>query len=86
MFTDAGENVVTTNSTAAVSASFTVPASALNGTTRMRVQMQYNAYASSSCATYTYGEVEDYTVNIGGSAIAGVEYFIPQNRISVFLE
>ena len=68
VFTDAGENVVTTNSTAAVSASFTVPASALNGTTRMRVQMQYNAYPSSSCATYTYGEVEDYSVVISGNA------------------
>jgi hypothetical protein len=68
VFTDAGENVATTNSTAAVSASFTVPASALNGATRMRVQMQYNAYPSSSCATYTYGEVEDYTVNITGNA------------------
>lgn len=68
VFTDAGENVVTTNSTAAVSASFTVPATALNGTTRMRVQMQYNAYPGTSCTTYTYGEVEDYTVNITGNA------------------
>lgn len=68
VFTDAGENVVTTNSTAAVSASFTVPASALNGSTRMRVQMQYNAYPSTSCATYTYGEVEDYSVVITGNA------------------
>ena len=68
VFTDAGENVATTNSTAAISASFTVPASALNGTTRMRVQMQYNAYPGTSCSTYTYGEVEDYTVNITGNA------------------
>jgi len=68
VFTDAGENVATTNSTAAVSASFTVPTTALNGSTRMRVQMQYNASPSSSCATYTYGEVEDYTVNITGNA------------------
>jgi hypothetical protein len=68
VFTDAGENVVSTNSTAAVSASFTVPASALNGTTRMRVQMQYNAYASTSCSAFTYGEVEDYSVVITGNA------------------
>jgi hypothetical protein len=68
VFTDAGENVVTTNATSAVSASFTVPASALNGTTRMRVQMQYNVYASSSCGSFTYGEVEDYSVVITGNA------------------
>jgi hypothetical protein len=68
VFTDAGENVVSTNSTAAVSAFFTVPASALNGSTRMRVQMQYNAYATSSCGSYTYGEVEDYSVVITGNA------------------
>jgi hypothetical protein len=68
VFTDAGENVVSTNSTAAISASFTVPASALNGTTRMRIQMQYNAYAGTSCSSYTYGEVEDYSVVITGNA------------------
>jgi hypothetical protein len=67
VFTDAGENVATVNSTTAVSASFTVPTTALNGATRMRVQMRYNAYASSSCGSYTYGEVEDYTVNISGN-------------------
>jgi hypothetical protein len=68
VFTDAGENVATTNSTTVVSASFTVPATALNGATRMRVQMQYNAYPGTSCSVYTYGEVEDYTVNITGNA------------------
>lgn len=68
VFTDAGENVASVNATAAVSASFTVPASALNGSTRMRVQMQYNSYPSSSCGNYTYGEVEDYSVVITGNA------------------
>jgi hypothetical protein len=68
VFTDAGENVATVNSTSAVSASFTVPATALNGATRMRVKMQYNSYAASPCGNYTYGEVEDYTVNITGNA------------------
>jgi len=68
VFTDAGENVASVNSTSAISATFTVPASALNGTTRMRIQMRYNAYTTSSCGTFTYGEVEDYTVNITGNA------------------
>ena len=51
--------------------SLTVPADALSGTTRMRVSMKYNKVAT-PCEVFTYGEVEDYTVNIssGKSTIA----------------
>ncbi|RTY95985.1 GEVED domain-containing protein [Flavobacterium sp. GT3R68] len=52
-----------------LSYSFTVPTSALSGTTRMRVSMKYNA-APTACETFSYGEVEDYTVNIGGAIAA----------------
>jgi hypothetical protein len=45
-----------------VNKSFPVPATALNGATRMRIQMQANAQETNPCATFTYGEVEDYTV------------------------
>ncbi len=45
---------------------------ALAGTTRMRVAMKYNA-APTSCETFSYGEVEDYTVNIGGTPIGRPE-------------
>ncbi|MEL6277243.1 MAG: T9SS type A sorting domain-containing protein, partial [Bacteroidota bacterium] len=38
------------------------------GTTRMRVQMQWNAYFGSSCGNFTYGEVEDYSLNITSGA------------------
>jgi hypothetical protein len=64
-FTDAGETVVTTTSSgvAAVTASFTVPAGATLGKTRMRVAMRFDA-TPLSCGTYSYGEVEDYSVNI----------------------
>ena len=46
--------------------SFTVPCSALNGPTRMRVVLQESVILTlaSSCGTYFYGETEDYTVNI----------------------
>lgn len=61
-FTDAGENVYNSGAaTSAVSSSFTVPAGE-TGTTRMRISMKYNALAT-SCESFTYGEVEDYTVN-----------------------
>ena len=68
VFTDAGEKVATGSSSAALSKTFTVPAAALNGATRMRVQMQYGSVPNNSCATIAEGEVEDYTVTIVGNA------------------
>ncbi len=66
VFTDAGETVFTRAATTAtpISGSFTIPATATLGSTRMRVKMNYNATPTSSCGSYTYGQVEDYTVNI----------------------
>lgn len=40
-----------------------IPTTATLGATRMRVSMKYNG-ASTPCETFTYGEVEDYCVNI----------------------
>src|SRR5690606_13012177 len=34
------------------------------GAKRMRVMLQFNAYVTDPCASYTYGEVEDYTINV----------------------
>jgi len=71
-FLDAGEQVFgsTAGSTTTVSGSFTVPATALLGNTRMRVSMKYNA-ASTSCESFQFGEVEDYTVNISQGVSCG---------------
>ncbi|CAM1370814.1 hypothetical protein TSEDIMI_90005 [Tenacibaculum sediminilitoris] len=48
------------------SANISVPSNALVGQTRMRVSMNYDS-ASTACQTFSYGEVEDYTVNIVSS-------------------
>ena len=66
-FSDSGETVWTKaiSKTTPVSGSFTVPTSAITGTTRMRVVMQYNTIPS-ACGSYNYGETEDYTVNLVG--------------------
>jgi hypothetical protein len=60
-------------------ATVSVPAGALPGTTRMRVRSSYNAatIATSACANYSFGETEDYLVDIvvpvpcGGTPVAG---------------
>ena len=73
-FLDAGEQIVsgTTSSGATFNAGFTVPASASLGATRMRVAMVWNA-TPASCGTFSYGEVEDYTVSISSTALARAE-------------
>jgi len=67
-FTDAGEQVFSQSATQTtpVSGSFTVPAGATETSTRMRVSMSYNA-TPTSCQSFTYGEVEDYTIVIAAS-------------------
>ena len=69
-FADAGEQVWSNaaTKTTPVSGTFTVPSTATTGATRMRVSMKYNGIPT-ECETFTYGEVEDYTVVIGASAI-----------------
>ena len=64
-FSDAGETVYTRAATTAtpISGTFTIPLTATAGPTRMRVSMRYNALPT-SCLTFDYGQVEDYTVNI----------------------
>lgn len=56
----------TSTSSANLSYTFNVPTTALQGATRMRVTMKYNG-AATACEAFSYGEVEDYTVNIGGT-------------------
>ena len=73
VFTDAGETLVSSTNTAVVtttrSASFTVPTTAKNGATRLRIVMSDNS-ATNSCGTYSYGETEDYTITVSGGTIA----------------
>jgi len=67
-FVDTGELVFSQSPTSAspVSGSFTIPAGAIEGNTRMRVAMRFNQIPG-PCGSFTFGEVEDYTVNIVGS-------------------
>ncbi|RMZ60119.1 T9SS C-terminal target domain-containing protein [Chryseobacterium nematophagum] len=68
-FTDSGELAWTkaASTTSPVTGSITIPATALSGATRMRVIMKYSTLPTSPCGTFTYGQVEDYTINIASS-------------------
>jgi len=74
LFTDAGEKVYSNGATAnimsvpstIVNGNITIPNSALTGLTRMRVMSVWNSSgnAINPCMTYTWGETEDYLIDI----------------------
>ncbi|MDR2235842.1 MAG: M12 family metallo-peptidase [Chryseobacterium sp.] len=85
-FTDSGELAWTKtgSTTSPATGSITIPATASVGSTRMRVMMKYSSVPSSSCEAYTYGQVEDYTLNIvssGKAALAGTKDLITDIKL-----
>ncbi|MDQ3191989.1 MAG: GEVED domain-containing protein [Bacteroidota bacterium] len=69
-FADSGELVYSSaGTTTTVSGSFTVPSTATLAKTRMRVIMK-DGSISGPCEQFTYGEVEDYSVNIVAAVAA----------------
>jgi hypothetical protein len=69
LFTDAGETFTLAYAPTSVG-SIAIPANAGNGSTRMRIRLNYTGVMS-PCGSTTYGEVEDYTLNISG----GIELY-----------
>ncbi len=71
VFTDLGEQVFVSALTTiavsgtAITTSITIPPTATTGLRRMRVIAVESATGTASCGTYTWGETEDYNVNIG---------------------
>lgn len=49
-----------------VNGTITIPATALTGTTRMRVRVRFSTAITGgdACTTFTFGETEDYNINI----------------------
>jgi len=73
-FSDTGELIVQKQSTdtGKITANFTIPTTASLGLTRMRVSMKNGGYASSPCASFGNGEVEDYSLFITNTPSAPV--------------
>jgi hypothetical protein len=66
-FIDAGEKLgefQTSTALQNLNFNFSVPPNATLGATTMRVRCVYNQANMDPCTNYTYGETEDYTVNI----------------------
>src|SRR4029078_5451612 len=57
---NSGEQVANGSGTGTISRTFTVPATAKNGTTRIRIVMHYGTSRTNPCGSFSYGEVEDY--------------------------
>jgi len=72
-FDDPGESydLGQTSGPGTLSANVTVPIDAVAGTARMRVFVKYSSDPTSACDNgFSYGEVEDYTVNVVGGDIS----------------
>ncbi|OIV42356.1 M4 family metallopeptidase [Flavobacterium johnsoniae] len=76
-FSDSGETVWTkaASKTTPVTGTITIPATASLGATRLRVSMKYNAIPT-ACEGFSYGQVEDYTVNITASGTVEAEQIV----------
>ncbi len=71
VFNNINEKVWTKSPTkeSKISGSFSVPKEAKLGKTRMRIAMRYNTIQETPCGSFTYGEVEDYTVIISENTV-----------------
>lgn len=86
IFNDPGEAVLSTAlGQAPWTGSITIPADALLGNTRMRVRVQDSSAGANatSCGNSSYGQVEDYTINIMEKITAGTAN-VDKNSVSVY--
>jgi hypothetical protein len=72
-FNDLGELVfASTVADNFATGTFTIPTTALSGNTRIRVRSLYGTSPTDACTNYSYGEAEDYLINIETPPIVSV--------------
>ncbi len=81
VFGDNANEVFTLTSTAIATGNVVVPEDAKLGNTRMRVRTNYGSAAPSPCGDASYGQIEDYTIDIKAAlAVANVS----KSNVSVY--
>jgi hypothetical protein len=76
-FDDPGETIYTQSSYYnSITTTFTIPASAASGLTRLRIRNAYFSPIPGACGANSYGEAEDYTLIIGPPNNAGVRALV----------
>lgn len=68
------------NNSATISGMVRIPFNAPAGTTRMRIVVSYSQALAPLCSVTTYGEIEDYTVNISPAATPGPHFSFYVNK------
>ena len=68
----------TASTTATVNGNITIPNTAFNGTTRLRVQCRFSSAtaATEACGFSGFGEYEDYTVTISGATAPPSPFYV----------
>jgi len=80
-FEDEKERVMfSLNDDALISDNINIPADAKLGHTKMRISMKHNSLPKST-ETFTYGEVEDYTVNIINKIVNESDFDVSQLKV-----
>ncbi|MCG2792529.1 MAG: M12 family metallo-peptidase [Weeksellaceae bacterium] len=82
-FDDTGEQVLVTPAKKSPwTGSFSIPSTALTGKTRMRVRLHDSSLTPNAtpCGTSSFGQVEDYSLNIGVLAVQDVK----KNNIQIY--
>ncbi len=93
-FNDSGELVwASTVADNFVTENFTIPTTAFSGNTRIRIRSLYGTSPTDACGVYSYGEAEDYLINIEpphvisvGGNVAGSTRICPnKNNVTLTL-
>lgn len=79
IFEDSEKTTLTAAATA--TGNIAIPSDAKIGTTRMRVKLAYGSSNLTACGTYSFGQVEDYSVNVVTSLAAST---VTKNTVSVY--